>query len=125
ELAAARVRQGLLGWGLYETQSLSFGTKEDEFSVPLMNPLSAEDAFLRRSLTPGLSRSLHANWSRHVRDVRLFEIGTVFRLGGPGERPHEERRVAGVVSGARLPAHWTSAGATPDYDLWDAKALFE
>ncbi|HEY7029156.1 MAG TPA: phenylalanine--tRNA ligase subunit beta [Gemmatimonadales bacterium] len=125
EVAAARVRRGLVGWGLFEAQSLSFGTKEDEFSVPLMNPLSAEDAFLRRSLAPGLNRSLQANWSRHVRDVRLFEIGTVFRLGGPGERPHEERRVAGVVSGARSPAHWTAGGTAPDYDQWDLKSLFE
>ena len=59
----------------------------------------------------------------HTRDVRLFEIGTVFRRAGPGEPPIEERRVAGVITGAREPAHWSAAGKPADVDLWDLRAL--
>ncbi len=43
------------------------------------------------------------NWANHVADVRLFEIGTAFAAGGPGERPREERRVAAVLTGRREP----------------------
>jgi phenylalanyl-tRNA synthetase beta chain len=125
EAALARLRRGMAGWGLHEAQSLSFGSREAEDSVPLLNPMSAEEGFLRRSLTPGLRRALEANWSHHVRDVRLFELGTAFRLAGAGHRPEEEYRLAGIVSGARRPAHWTDAGGAPDYDTWDLKALFE
>jgi phenylalanyl-tRNA synthetase beta chain len=118
ELAAARVRQGLLGWGLYETQSLSFGTKEDEFSVPLLNPLSAEDAFLRRSLTPGLSRSLHANWSRHVRDGSpVRKSGPSFVLGAQESGPTRSGGLPGSSRG-EVSRALDCGGAAPDYDRW-------
>jgi phenylalanyl-tRNA synthetase beta chain len=125
EAAAAGVRRGLALWGLRELQTLALGSKEGKGSVPLVNPMSAAEGYLRLNLLPGLTRAVQANWSRRERDIRLFEIGTVFRLSGPGERPLEERRVAAVVSGARVPPHWTTAGKSPDYDLWDLKALFQ
>jgi phenylalanyl-tRNA synthetase beta chain len=90
-----------------------------------MNPLSAEEAWLRQNLLPGLTRSVETNWSRQVRDVRLFEVGTVYRQGGGDGRPEETMRVAAVITGARSPAHWTDGGRAPDVDLWDLKSLFE
>ena len=123
ERAAARVRRGLVRHGLLETQSLAFGPAEGPGSVPLVNPMSAPDGYLRQHLLPGLLRQVEANWSQHTRDVRLFETGTVFRLGTPGSRPLEAPHVAGVITGARHPAHWTAKGGG-DYDLWDLKALF-
>lgn len=125
DAALAHVREGLAAWGLYETQSLAMGAREDEKSVALINPLSSEEGFLRRTLMPGLRRAVEANWSRQVREVRLFETGTVFETTGPGKRPIEEQRIAAVVSGARRPTHWSEPGPTPDYDCWDLKALFE
>jgi phenylalanyl-tRNA synthetase beta chain len=56
--------------------------------------------------------------------VRLFEIGAVFRRGG-GEAPVEVEHVAGVVTGSRMPPHWSHAGKSPDYDEWDMRAIFE
>jgi phenylalanyl-tRNA synthetase beta chain len=64
------------------------------------------------------------NWAVRERDVRLFEIGRVFRDGG-GPLPEETTRVAAVVTGARVPAHWSGSGKAPDYDRWDIKALLE
>lgn len=125
ESAVLRVREGLVRQGLLETVSLPLGPSEGEGSVRLKNPLSADDAWLRQSLLPGLRRAVETNWSRRVREIRLFEIGTVFRLQGPGERPLEETRVAAVLSGAREPPHWTAGGKAPDFDQWDLKALFE
>jgi hypothetical protein len=92
--------------------------------VRLVNPLSAEDAWLRQRLLPGLVRLVEYNWANHVADVRLFEIGTAFSAGAPGERPREEIRVAGVLTGRREPAHWSGTGAEP-LDLWDLKGRFE
>jgi phenylalanyl-tRNA synthetase beta chain len=74
---------------------------------------------------PGLVRLVErSNWAHHVADVRLFEIGTVFTAGPGGERPHEERHVAGVLTGRREPPHWTGSG-TERFDLWDLKGHFE
>jgi phenylalanyl-tRNA synthetase beta chain len=125
EDAIATVRSGLIGLGLLEASSLPMGPREGDASVRLLNPLSAEDGFLRQSLLPGLVRAVQLNWSHQVRDIRLFEIGTGFELAEPGQRPTETMRVAGVISGARAPAHWTDGGKTPDFDLWDLSGTFQ
>jgi phenylalanyl-tRNA synthetase beta chain len=59
------------------------------------------------------------------RDIRLFEIGTVFETAGSGVQPKETLRLAGLISGARAPSHWSSRGASQDYDLWDLKNLLQ
>ena len=124
EAAVAAVRRGLVKQGLYEVSRLPLGPADGDESVKLLNPLSAEDAWLRRRLLPGLVRLVEGNWANHVEDVRLFEIGTAFAAGGPGERPREERRVAAVLTGRREPRHWTGTGEGR-FDLWDLKGRFE
>ena len=129
---ADRVRRTLVAQGLHEARSLSFMPEEHRGNravVPVPNPLSAEESFLRAGLVPVLLRRLEHNFARGRRDVRLFEIGTVFDLaaaaGGANgaDRFVEEIRVALLVTGARAPAHW--AGPTEDVDLWDLKASAE
>ncbi len=121
----AVLRRGLVSEGLYEVQTLPLGPEEGPESVRLLNPLSAEEAVMRARLLPGLVRRVEGNWAAHTRDVRLFEVGTVFLKGEAGMPPREERRVAGVLTGAREPMHWTGAGKSPDVDHWDLRAVFE
>jgi phenylalanyl-tRNA synthetase beta chain len=116
-----RLRDRLVGLGLREAQTPAFAPAS-EGEVELVNPISAEEGFLRTSLVPGLVRRLEHNLARGVRDVRLFEIGTVFRRGGRGELPVEETRVAAVLHGDRRPPHWSDAGGSP-LDLWDLKGV--
>jgi phenylalanyl-tRNA synthetase beta chain len=123
EAATAAVRRGLVEQGLFEVARLPVGPREGEDSVRLANPLSSEDAWLRRRLLPGLVRLVESNWANHVADVRLFEIGTAFAARPPGERPHEELRVAAVLTGRREPEHWTGTGDAR-FDLWDLKGRF-
>ena len=123
ELAAARVRKGLVAEGLFEVVLLPIGPATSDQAVPVLNPLSADHGFLRERLIPGLVRQVEANWAAQVRDVRLFEIGTAFRA--ETSRPAETTRVAAVVTGARAPAHWSDSGKTADVDWWDLKGLFE
>lgn len=125
EVAMARVRTGLIGLGLFEAVSLAMGPRDGAEAVAIVNPLSTEHGWLRTRLLPGLARAAELNWGQHVRDIRLFELGTVFRQGTPGRPPEEEVAVAGVISGARDPAHWTTSGRAPDADEWDLKGVFE
>lgn len=125
ELAAATVRRGLAALGLYETVSLAMGPAVGSGQVAIRNPLSADHSHLRRELLPGLVRAAELNWGHRVRDIRLFEIGTVFQPGPPGGPPLEEVRVAGVLSGARDPAHWTASGKTGELDRWDLRGCFD
>jgi phenylalanyl-tRNA synthetase beta chain len=124
EAAVAAVRRGLVEQGLYEVSRLPLGPADGSESVKLLNPLSADDAWLRRRLLPGLVRLVEGNWANHVEDVRLFEIGTAFAAGGAGERPREERRLAAVLTGRREPRHWTGTGEGR-FDLWDLRGRFE
>ncbi len=129
ERAKARVREALARAGLFEARTMSLGPGEGPDAVPVLNPLSAEEAHLRTRLLPGLVRRVEHNWAGSVRDVRLFEVGAVFRKGGGGEgrgaAPEEHLSVAGVVTGARRPRHWTEGAKVPDMDLWDLKHHFE
>lgn len=123
--AAARVRLGLAALGLAEVMTLPMVSERGMSAPRLLNPLSAEHGTLRTQLLSPLLRLVEANWANHVGDIRLFEVGTVFTNVGPGEAPRETSHAAFVVTGARQPAHWTTAGKAADWDIWDAKALFE
>ena len=123
DAVAARVRGVLTGLGLHEALTLPLVPRQDDRSVPLVNPLSQEEAFLRAALLPGLVRRVEHNWRLSEREVRLFEIGRTF-APGEGILPIEEIHVAGVVTGARRPRHW-SEPAPPDAEIFDAKGLLE
>jgi phenylalanyl-tRNA synthetase beta chain len=124
ETVVSAVRKGMVSEGLYEVSSLPLGPEDGKDSVRLLNPLSAEDAYLRRRLLPGLVRLVERNWANHVPDVRLFEIGTTFAAAPAGQRPVEERRLAAVLTGSREPPHWTGSN-TEAMDLWDLKGRLE
>ncbi|HXI63950.1 MAG TPA: phenylalanine--tRNA ligase subunit beta [Gemmatimonadales bacterium] len=131
EQARARVRERLVRGGLLEARTIPLGPLDGPEAVPIRNPLSADEAHLRRRLLPGLIRRVEFNWANRNRDVRLFEVGTVFRAtsGERGARsgsvPEEWTSVAGVLTGARRPPHWSEGAKVPDMDIWDLKYHFE
>lgn len=131
ERARARVRERLVRAGLLEARTLPLGPPDGPDAVPILNPMSAEEAHLRRRLVPGLVRRVEYNWANRNRDIRLFEVGTVFRKrageqgAGSSSLPDEWTSVAGVLTGARRPAHWSEGAKVPDMDIWDLKYHFE
>lgn len=131
EQARARVRERLVRAGLLEARTIPLGPPDGPEAVPIRNPLSADEAHLRRRLLPGLIRRVEFNWANRNRDVRLFEVGTVFRAtsgergAGSGSVPEEWTSLAGVLTGARRPPHWSEGAKVPDMDIWDLKYHFE
>jgi phenylalanyl-tRNA synthetase beta chain len=123
EIQAGRLRRVLTSLGLHEALTVPLGPCAGEDCVEIKNPLSQDEAFLRTALLPALVRRVEHNWRMQQREVRLFEIGHVFRRAGEA-LPVEEAAVAGVVTGARRPEHW-SEPKPPDADLFDARTLFE
>jgi phenylalanyl-tRNA synthetase beta chain len=116
------LRSLLVGLGFLEAQIQPFAG-EGEGEVELSNPVSVQEAFLRSSLVPGLLRRVEHNLARGSRDVRLFELGTVFARGASGDPPAETTRLAFALTGDRNPLHWAAAGGS--IDLWDLKGLME
>ena len=130
ERARARVREALAHAGLLEARTLPIGSADGPDAVAILNPMSVEEAHLRRRLVPGLIGRVEHNWANRNRDVRLFEVGSVFRSkagdGGTGKgAPEEWTSVAGVLTGARRPPHWSEGAKVPDMDIWDLKYHFE
>ncbi len=133
---AGRMRRFFRGRGFLEARSSPFVPEAQgggRAEVRVRNPLSAVEAHLRAGLVPVLLRRLEHNLARGHRDVRLFEVGTAFRLRGEEAREglfaggsvvgpvHEELRAAAVLTGRRRPPHWSEE--EPDADVWDLKGL--
>jgi phenylalanyl-tRNA synthetase beta chain len=128
ERAKARVRRRLAAAGLYEARTFPLGPADGPEAVRVLNPMAADEAHLRRRLLPGLVRRVEHNWAARNRDVRLFEVGTVFRQGEGAGAPgsvEEWTSVAAVLTGARRPPHWTDGARPPDMDIWDLKHHFD
>ena len=131
ERAKARVREALARAGMLEARTIPLGAADGPDAVALANPLSAEEAHLPSRLLPSLVRRVEFNWTKRARDIRLFEVARVFRWkpGRPAgstarEWLDERTAVAGVLTGARSPAHWSDGSKAPDMDLWDLKHHF-
>lgn len=116
------LRDLFVGRGFLEAQTQAFAS-EAEGEVELSNPISVQERFLRTALLPGLGRRIEYNFARGQRNVRLFELGTVFFKGTEGGLPREEAHLAVVMTGNRLPLHW--GAETQETDLWDLKGVLE
>ncbi|WP_163834773.1 phenylalanine--tRNA ligase subunit beta [Spartinivicinus ruber] len=90
---------------------------------PLANPISVDMAVMRTSLLPSLLSNVKYNLNRQQSRVRLFETGQVFVETEQGLT--QEKKIAGVIYGSRLPENWHSQKQSVDfYDLkGDVEAL--
>lgn len=119
---AARRRAAALGYNECVTYSFIdrkaaelFGGGAD--TTMLENPISSEMSHMRPSLLPGLLRAASRNQARGFADLALFEAGSVFSGGEPGEQRFE---VAGLLVG-RVAARDVHGGQRA-VDIYDAKA---
>jgi len=119
-----RVRAVLVGLGCMEVRPMPFVRDAGSTAVRVVNPLAEDAAFLRPDLLTTLARSAEFNVRHMEGNLRLFEVGTVFRESQPGESPIEEIRVGALVMGARRPPHFTEP-QPPPWDEWDARWLGE
>lgn len=126
ELLSRAIRAELIGSGLLEARPMPF-VRNGPDDLRVRNPLAEDEAYLRRDILDTLARRVEYNFSHMIRDVRLFEIGAVFRSGETAETgaPAERTHVAAVIAGGRSPAHFSSPEKQPQYDEWDAKAIAE
>jgi len=89
-------------------------------SIEVVNPISADLGVMRASLWPGLINAARTNLQRQQSRVRLFEIAHRFLPDGPdGKGYREQKMIAGLAVGARLPEQW-GVKATP-VDFFDVK----
>ena len=129
-----RIGATLRACGLNETMTYSFADpadterlrdelEEGEVYCELLNPMSAEQAVLRRALLPGLLHSVSYNQRRGVSDVHLYEIGTTFRMAPGRKQPKERGTVGGVLTGAWHRPAWNEPAE--QLGFFDGKGVVE
>jgi phenylalanyl-tRNA synthetase beta chain len=89
----------------------------------LTNPMASDQALMRTSLLPGLSRAVARNVDLDVAGVRIFELGRVF-WPQPAQELPLEARVIGVAAHVAASAGQPSAAAVRAV-LLAVKGFFE
>ncbi len=120
------IRQALRGLGFSEAVNLSFAGEAEHQQFPppgsservaIRNPLTEDTQFLRSTLAPGLVKAARRNFNFDQRQIRLFELGRVYRQqeGSP-----VERNVLGMLgTGSIGSRNWHSDAA--DFDFFHMK----
>ncbi|MBX2992730.1 MAG: phenylalanine--tRNA ligase subunit beta [Bacteroidetes bacterium] len=126
QILADRICDTLVGFGYHEALTISIQSEETArlagaAPVVLMNPLGKEMSTMRTSLIPGLLEAAVRNQSYGNSDLRLFEIGHVFRGDTEPQMVgniREDERVCLFLSGQSRPKHWnTESEPVTLYDL--------
>ena len=130
--AESAVRARLLALGYSEAISSSFASESDGATfavtnlqascgvIALENPLSDEAHLLRPSLAPGMLTMLAHNLNRDVREVRLFEQGTIFT--GTADQVVESPSLSLGLTGELPP---TRLHSSKDAAVFEMKGLIE
>jgi len=87
-------------------------------AVALKNPLSSEMNVMRASLLTGLLSAVAHNQNRQQLDIRLFEVGMVFRNNEKAmtlDNIHQHQKIAMVITGRRFPERWSHEGHNVDF----------
>ncbi|MEW6511482.1 MAG: phenylalanine--tRNA ligase subunit beta [Bacteroidota bacterium] len=123
------LRSFLIGQGYQEAITNSMQTEirsslGGATPVRILNPQNQEMGTLRTGLVPGLMETVARNLNLGSNDLRLFELGHVFRVDESSapklvENFLEEERVCLVLTGLVGPVHWS--GTSRKADLFDLK----
>jgi phenylalanyl-tRNA synthetase beta chain len=129
-----RIGATLRGCGLNETMTYAFAApgdmdklgmsmSEHEQSVELLNPIHSEQSQMRRSIIPGLLRSVAYNQNHGTANVHLYEQGAVFFAAEGRKQPKERMHVAAVLAGGWHDAGWNTHASTLGF--FDGKGIIE
>ncbi|MFN2269426.1 MAG: phenylalanine--tRNA ligase subunit beta [Anaerolineae bacterium] len=134
---AKRVRDILVGCGLDEVINYSLVNVEEEGQLWLtdtsaapsqylriINPLSAERAYLRQTLLPSLLNTTRENL-RFLDRTAIFEIGAAYLPVEGQTLPEEPRRLSIVMTGPREPEAWMAGQDRKPMDFYDLKGIVE
>ncbi len=106
----ARTLQGL---GFNEVMNNSLTSVKDETdAVKLLNPLSNDLAFMRKSLLEGLLQNAVYNINRKNQDLKFFEFGKIYHKK---EKYEERKQLAVLVTGRNVAENWLQPKSATDF----------
>ena len=99
--------------GFNEVMNNSLTSVKDETdAVKLLNPLSGDLAFMRKSLLEGLLQNADYNIKRKNQDVKFFELGKIYHKKSKYE---ERKQLAILVSGRNTAENWLQPKSATDF----------
>lgn len=99
------------GFNEVMNNSLRF-VKDETDAVKLLNPLSSDLAFMRKSLLEGLLENAAYNINRKSPDIKFFEIGKIYHKT---DRYTERKQLALLVSGRNVSENWLMPKSSTDF----------
>jgi len=133
--ASGRAREILTAGGFWEVITYSFISPQilrklrlsdgDWRLQPLriQNPLSEETGVMRPTLLPGLLQTVGLNVKRQIQDLKIFELGRVFRPRAGQELPDEIEVLSALLCGLRGEESWDQPKI--EVDFFDLKGAVE
>jgi phenylalanyl-tRNA synthetase beta chain len=100
-----------LGFNEVMNNSLT-SVKDEKDAVKLLNPLSGDLAFMRKSLLEGLLQNAIYNINRKNQDIKFFEFGKIYHKR---ERYEERKQLAILVSGREAAENWQQPKSATDF----------
>lgn len=137
-LIEERIRDILVGAGLYEVINYRFTSRESEAlllpsgaasSLPqadyveIANPAASERDVLRHTLMINMLENA-VNNARYQKTQQVFEIGKVYLSAGD-LLPEEPLHLGILLTGPRIPSWWDGAGSAGEMDFFDMKGVLE
>ena len=89
--------------------------------LSLQNPMSSDQSVMRSNLFPGLVQAVHSNKSRQQDFIRLFELGSVFRL--KNNELIQAEVLSGVLWGFSAKESWSEQ--LRQVDFYDVKGCVD
>lgn len=105
--------RNLQSLGFNEVMNNSLTSVKDETdAVKLLNPLSGDLAFMRKSLLEGLLQNAVYNINRKNQDIKFFEFGKIYHKR---EKYEERKQLAILVSGRNVAENWLQPKSATDF----------
>ena len=98
------------------------GKEENKKLIFVENPISQNMNVMRTSLLPGLLETLSYNINQGSENIKIFEIGSVFRKNN-SNKVDEREVVGGLITGVEGKDNWS--GSNKAMDFFDLKGNIE
>jgi phenylalanyl-tRNA synthetase beta chain len=128
------IRRILTGFGFQEVMTYTLTSLQvlsntfaephppEPMPVHIVNPMTADQEYLRSSLRANLLTTLAANRRYEDDGIKLFEIGKIY-IARSKDLPEEPEMLCGLMSGNRVERSWMGGEGT--YGFYDVKGAVE
>ena len=130
DVLQSSIRKTFQSMGYNEVITYSFidqsvaelGKEENKKLIFVENPISQNMNVMRASLLPGLLETLSYNINQRSENIKIFEIGSVFRKNN-SNKVDEREVVGGLITGVEGKDNWS--GSNKAMDFFDLKGNIE